>query len=492
MDGSDSPHQSAWIPCVHFSILLVISGLLFFSHIACPLQEPEEPRYAEIPREMLESGQSLVPLLHGLPYYDKPPLLYWLVMTAYELFDVNDWAARLVSSGAAFLTVFVVYYWGTRTISERAGFMAAVMLCLAPRFVYLGRLLTMNSLLCLWVVTALAFAHIAIQSERLRRWHWVASALACGLGILTKGPVAFALISVPVLATQVLDRRFVRPSLRAWAIYLLVALGVAAPWFLAMAARDPEFLGYFFWKQNLVRYLAPFDHAKPVWYYVDDIVLGMLPWSLIGLFFLKHLYVRRGEATSSSSASLRFAFLAFAWCFTFFSLAGSKRAGYVLPAMPALALALGGYLDLASEAKRHFRTAHWAWAGAATFTVLLILVDYMLPGYARRFAMRGQVHALDGLAVANETRVVCYPRGWDSVNFYLRRTEIRVYTEADRDRLISDLSVRQETLAFVKSGEALTQFLNDLPINLKFVPQGRQGNVAVGWVRERSEMAQSK
>jgi 4-amino-4-deoxy-L-arabinose transferase-like glycosyltransferase len=422
-----------------------------------------------------------------LPYYDKPPLLYWLVMAFYEVFGVSDRAARLVSCGAAFLTVFVVYYWGKRTISERAGFMAAVMLCLAPRFVYLGRLLTMNSLLCLWVVTGLACAHIALQSERLRRWHWLASAFACGMGILTKGPVALVLIAVPVLAMQLLDRRLVKPSIRECGIYLLLALGVAAPWFLALAVHDPEFLAYFFWKQNLVRYLTPFDHAKPVWYYVSDIVLGMLPWSLGLPFLLKSLWIRREDVKP-----VMFPLLAFAWCFVFFSLAGSKRAGYILPAMPALALALGGCLDTAFKngvANSLFKPVHWKLSAATTFVVLLILVDWVLPGHARGFAMRGQIR---NQVITPKTPVICYPRGWDSVNFYFGRTDIGVYRDADRHSLIAVFREQPATLAFVKSGEHLANVLNDLPIELEFVPQGRQGNVSVGWIRRRDVIAESE
>ncbi len=145
-------------------LLILVAALLFFTRLGCPLQEPEEPRYAEIPRQMLSEGSLAVPTLHGLPYYDKPPLLYWLVMASYTAFGVHDWTARLVPSAAAFCTVLVTYFWGKRVAGGRAAFAAAMMLCLSARFVYLGRLLTMNSLLCLWVVAALGAAHIALTA----------------------------------------------------------------------------------------------------------------------------------------------------------------------------------------------------------------------------------------------------------------------------------------------------------------------------------------
>src|SRR5205823_1731212 len=93
---------------------------------------------------------------------------------------------------------------------HRAAVAGAVILCLSARFVYLGRMLTMDSLLCLWVMAALAAAHIAVCEAKLRRRWWLLSALCCGLGLLTKGPVALVLVAVPVLAFQQLDRRTAR------------------------------------------------------------------------------------------------------------------------------------------------------------------------------------------------------------------------------------------------------------------------------------------
>src|SRR5205085_6446042 len=126
------------------ALLMLGASLLTFAHFTCPLQEPEESRYAEIPRQMLDSGNFLVPRLHGIPYYDKPPLLYWLVMSSYRVFGVHDWAARLIPSCATFLTILVTYLWGRRVLGPSAALAGATMLCLSLRFLYLGRLLTMN------------------------------------------------------------------------------------------------------------------------------------------------------------------------------------------------------------------------------------------------------------------------------------------------------------------------------------------------------------
>jgi dolichol-phosphate mannosyltransferase len=224
--------------------------------------------------------------LHGQPYYDKPPLLYWLIMSCYVVCGVHDWAARLVPSGAGFLTVLLAYAWARQVATPRAAFLGAAMLCLSARFVYLGRLLTMNSLLCLWVTASLAAAHLAMRDAAPRRRWWLASAVACGLGVLTKGPVALVLVLVPLSAFQLATPAAARLRFRHGLAYLAVAGAVAGPWYAAVMFRDPSFAGYFFWRHNLQRYVAPFDHAKPFGYYVPDLVLGMLPWTLLMPFLL--------------------------------------------------------------------------------------------------------------------------------------------------------------------------------------------------------------
>jgi dolichol-phosphate mannosyltransferase len=484
-------------------LVMVVAALLFFARLGCPLQEPEESRYAEIPRQMLQTGNFVVPILHGLPYYDKPPLLYWLVMGSYAVFGVHDWAARLVSSAAAFCTVLVTYFWGKRVAGARAAFAAAMILCLSARFVYLGRLLTMNSLVCLWIVLALAAAHLALHGPRLRwRW-WLLSAGTCGLGLLTKGPVALALVCIPVLLYGLLDLRTARLRASSWFAYLGVALLLASPWYLLVMAKDPDFAEYFFWKHNVLRYLVPFDHEKPSYFYLADVLLGMLPWSLLLLPLLRLLSRRFAPPSARRSAALGFSLLAFVWCFAFYSLAGSKRSGYILPAMPPLALALGCCLDSMLASARDARAVLWSsvrwgqkqtmagsWClcGAATFAILFVSVHLLLPGYARKFSMRGQVRPYAALCHDPQVRIVSYPRCWDSVSFYLRRDDVHVYTPERRQQLIADLRTNPRTLAFIKSDHSLDELLSDLPGSLEFVPDGRQGNVAVGWVRQRLEV----
>lgn len=447
--------------------LLAAAAMLFFTSLGCPLQEPEEPRYAEIPRQMLQHDSWLVPVLHGQPYYDKPPLLYWLVMSAYAVFGVHDWAARLVASAIGLAIVAVTYLWGRAVAGRQTALAGAFVLCLSARFVYLSHLLTMNGLLCLCVTAALAAAHRALTSTPFSwRWWWL-SALLTGIGILAKGPVALVLVMVPVLLASIAGCASFR--IGAGVGFAAVASAVAAPWFIALALRDPEFLHYFFWKHHIERYVAPFDHAKPAWYYLPEILLGMLPWTLLLPGLMREVWRRRSERRSEA-----FFLIAAGFALAFFSVAGSKRAGYILPVMPPLALALGSYL--ATFAARRSSVI----AGALTFAVLLFANLFLLPSYAARFALRDEVQPERS---ATEP-VYCYPHRWDSVSFYLQRDDVRVLPRGAM--LVKDVSTTPHLLVFVKNEQSLRELVEELPPALQFVPQARGRVVTVGAIRPRS------
>ena len=523
--------------------LALLASLLFFARLGCPLLEPEEARYAEIPRQMLAEGRFLTPVLHGEDYYQKPPLLYWLVMACYQVFGVHDWAARLVPATAGVFIVLVIYGWARCTVGPRAALASGLILCLSARFLYLGGMVAMDSLLCLWVIGGLASAHVALigPGELSRRW-WVLSALCCGLGMLTKGPVAAVLIAGPLACFMILEARRARVTFRAWLCYLGIAGMVAAPWYVALSLRDPQATGSFFWLHNIVRYLAPFDHEKPAWFYLPGLVVGMLPWTLL-LVPLVPFLLRGGERWARRRPpALGFFLVSFLWCLLFFSFSGCKRAGYILPALPALAAILGTYLTRAFPWRYWARVARprlcpdvtrlghvlgrwsivvviqaglvlawvavawdwWPWAPvlalsalgngsclwigmsrsplsvrglwltSVTLTAMLLVLTAhsLLPNYHRRFGLRGQVRR--HFEQAQDLRVVCYPKRWDSVSFYLQRP-------ADLPENLNQFVVNEPALLFIKRG-----FLDELPAGLEFIPCGRQGgNVLVGLMKRK-------
>src|SRR6266478_803119 len=201
-----------------FLVLLLVSGALLYPCLSFYLFEPDEGRYAEIPREMLARGEWLVPYLQGEPYLDKPPLMYWLVMARYRLFGEHDWSARLIPALAIQGCILVTYLLGRRSLGERAAFWGALALSLAPGFVSVGRLLVLDGLLAFCVTLSTLAAFEAVRGHRFRWSWWLLAAVTCGLGVLTKGPIAIVLLVPPIVLHQWLTRSPQRLGWRAWLV----------------------------------------------------------------------------------------------------------------------------------------------------------------------------------------------------------------------------------------------------------------------------------
>src|SRR3954470_6211482 len=325
-------------------LLIVLPALLLYPTLSFRLLEPDEGRYAEIPKEMLARGDWVVPHLQGQPYLEKPPLLYWLVMLAYQTFGVSEGAARLVPALATHLTVLAVYLLGRRSLGERSAFWGGLLLMVAPGFTGMGRLLIMDGLLTLWITLALLATFEAIRGERLRLGWWYLGAIAAGLGVLTKGPVPFLLLVPPVWMHRRLSGNRAPLPWAHLAGFAGVAMAANMPWYAAIYLREPVFLRHFFWEHNVLRFVQPFDHLQPVWYYLPILLGGLVPGTFLLYAFARHLGTGDPARVAARTPALGFWLLAGLWCVFFFSLSGCKLPTYVLPAFPCLCLALGDFV----------------------------------------------------------------------------------------------------------------------------------------------------
>ena len=383
----------------------MILGFIVNMRGTLPLLEPEESRYAEIPRQMLESGTFIVPLLDGQSYLDKPPLFYWLVMLSYSIFGDSVWSARIVPSLIAALIVPVVYRWARHLGGASAGLMAAAIWLTMPDAVYRTPMLTMNGLLALATTAAAAFGQFAIRTRRID-WRWgTASALACALGVLAKGPVAIVLVS-PLLLPLVTHRASWRAAFGAIAIYASLVVLVAGPWFAIVSAREPDFLRYFFWKHHVERTLTPFDHFKPFWFYLPQLLLGSLPWWPLAFAGIR----RRFPAAF-------FPLLMATFAMAFFSFAGSKRPIYLTPVYPPLAVGLGLIAVKVLSVRLRLAIVFAMAIGQALFFLL------WLPGYHHRFSLD------DLISPERSLHLVAHAHAWPAAEF--RRHERLDYLSDD-------------------------------------------------------------
>jgi 4-amino-4-deoxy-L-arabinose transferase-like glycosyltransferase len=436
-------------------VVLVLPAALLYPCMNFMLLEPDEARYAQIPKEMLEDGGWVVPTLHNEPYLDKPPLMYWLVALSYKLFGVSEASARLIPALCVHGTILMVYLLGRRSLGERAAFWAAVLLTIAPGFLGVARLLVLDGLLTFCVTTSVLCGFEAVRTGTFRRGWWLAAAVFSGLGFLTKGPISEVLLFPPLVAFGWLTRQGGGGTTAriGWKDCLLFAAAVVAvnlPWYIAMGVRQPEFLGYFFWEHNVLRFVKPFDHLQPVWYYAPVLLLGFLPGVVLGVPYLRG--VLTGEPTRSTAGG--FWLLAGLWCVTFFSISGSKLPTYILPAYPPLCLALGEFVS-------RTRWQHsWLTRGlVGTFAVLIAAVHYIgLPWYAKERSPMGRPEQVTDSINDPAATVVTYPREISSVAFYTGRRDITPVRTKDANKLILESHFRPKTVVLFTHDHSLHGF----------------------------------
>jgi 4-amino-4-deoxy-L-arabinose transferase-like glycosyltransferase len=465
-----SPTVSPW-RWQSLALLIVVPGLLLYPCLSFPLFEPDEGRYAEIPREMLARGEWVVPYLQGTPYLDKPPLLYWVVMASYAALGIHEWSARLGPALAVHGCILLVYGLGRRRLGERAALWGALLLSLAPGFISMGRLLVIDGLLAWWVTLSLLAALEALQPPCLRwRW-WLLAAVASGLGILTKGPVALVLLLPPLWAQRRLAGDLAPVSRRAWLAFWGVVAAVAAPWYVAIGLRLPEFARYFFWEHNVARFLSPFNHLEPVWFYGPVLLAGLLPATLLLIPFLRYLFSGRADIAKRRCPELGFALLACGWCVLFFSLSGCKLPTYVLPAYPFLTLALGYFLSTSGgQPARWFKPV----AGAA-FLLLLFGHHILVPWYALYRSPGGRVEELSRYCGDRSVAVICFPRPCDSAGFYLGRDDLRSFRSKEIDQLRAALREQPRTVVLCTHRHSLHGLRQALPPELRLYDETHFG-----------------
>jgi 4-amino-4-deoxy-L-arabinose transferase-like glycosyltransferase len=302
-----------------------------------PLFNPDEGRYAEIPREMLGSGDWVIPHLNGLDYIEKPPLQYWATAIAYRAFGVTEFSARLYTALTALAAIAWMGFVAARLWGNDAGWRAAAILAGMFMFVVLGQLMTLDMSLTCWMSVGLGGFLLAQPSgPAARRWMLVAWTGAA-LGVLTKGLVAAA-IPAAVLCIYSLWSRDFSPWRKLHAsLGLPLFLLITVPWHWLAAMRLEDFLQFFFVHEHFARYLTPIaERQEPWWFFGYVFLAGTVPWTVPAL-----RVVLSGWRHSGPAGQFRPGLFLWIWVIfigVFFSLSDSKLMPYILPAMPALAM----------------------------------------------------------------------------------------------------------------------------------------------------------
>lgn len=316
-----------------------------------PLTLPDEGRYAGVAFEMLH-GSWLEPTLDGLPYFHKPPLLYWLDMAAMQLLGVNAFAARLGPALLGWLLGAALFLHLRRWHGERIARLGLVVLATAPLF-YFGAQYVNHDIGVAACITAAVLAIVrAVEDPARTDRRWLAAGWAlCGLGVLAKGLIGIVLPAFVVGPWLLAQGRWRQMLSLLHPLGLAAFALVALPWMALMQQRHPGFFDYFIVEQHFRRYATThFNNQQPFWFFWAVLPLGLLPWSL-------WIWPATKAAGVPAARAGLYGWWVLAIVF-FFSLPASKLVGYVLPAVaPAVAL-----LALVLEA----RGTRWRWLAGAT------------------------------------------------------------------------------------------------------------------------------
>jgi 4-amino-4-deoxy-L-arabinose transferase-like glycosyltransferase len=340
--------QKSWLTLAALWLLLLLMATLR------PLAVPDEGRYGEIGRWMLQSGDWLTPRLNGLPFFHKPPYLYWLEALSLATFGVNTLALRLVPALHVGLMLLALYVSARRISSEQMARRASIMLGTSLSFLVGGQYINHDMLVASWIGVAIwcfAFAFMAGDKPNitLARLGFA----ACALGMLSKGLIGIALPGLVIFVWLIWTRQFKKILYLPWLSGLTLFSLIALPWFVMAQQKHPQLFNYMFIGQQLNRYTeTTYNNPAPVWFYLLALSLLFFPWVLFALNQL-----RRPNLSDPSAPSIAREWWLLCWIWVaailvFFSIPNSKLVGYILPVVPPLALlaALGWQRVMAHRA----------------------------------------------------------------------------------------------------------------------------------------------
>ncbi|HEU0188869.1 MAG TPA: glycosyltransferase family 39 protein [Gallionella sp.] len=342
--------------------LFVVFTVIWFANLEYrKLIKPDEGRYAEIPREMVVSGDWVTPRLNELKYFEKPPLQYWATAVAYTVFGEHQWTSRLWTGLTGFVGILLVWFAGVRLFGREAAGYASMLLGSSFLYVGMSHINTLDMGVTFFItlgILALLLAQTQTDNKIQRNWMLLAWA-GMALAVLSKGLMGLVLPGAALFIYVVVQRDLSVLKRMHWLPGLAVFFLITAPWFYLVMKANPEFFERFFIYEHYTRFTTKQHGRYQPWYYFIPILLvGMLPWAGLMLDALwKYAFGKKPERDSKLAGKAfeaeRFLLIWIVFVYVFFSMSGSKLPSYLLPMFPSLALLMGKHL-VAMQPRRLF------------------------------------------------------------------------------------------------------------------------------------------
>jgi len=370
--------------CGHYAILIVVTAALMLPNLgANSLWDIDEALNSEASREMLERGTWIVPTFNFELRSAKPAMLNWMQMLSYQVFGVNEFGARIPSVLMGLLTVLLTYELARRMFTPITGLLSGIILTSAAEFCLLSHAATPDAPMLFFLV--LSFTIFWFRSMNGSRKWWLPMSVACGLGVLTKGPVCVAMPAIVLILYFAWNRELSRLWDRKIITAFLVFLAVILPWYILVSVETRgAWIKDFLFRHNFGRFVSPMEnHGGPILYHAIGLLFLYAPWCIFLFATIWH-GVRQArvrpttphpevdltiEQTPNGVRAYRFLIVWFTTYLVFFSIAATKLPNYVLPLYPALAILTGRLLERwrlrVIESPR--------WLTAVSFTCLLLV-----------------------------------------------------------------------------------------------------------------------
>jgi len=355
-------------------VLLVAYFLVYIGPLAFrPLYLPDETRYAEIPREMLATGDWVVPRLNGLRYFEKPVFGYWVTALSILCIGENRSAVRLPSALATALSAILVIFILGRSHLASSALPGATIFLTSVQVYVLGVSNSLDAVFSLFVTGSLVCFYFAYQACAFRsRLGWLAAfGVACGLGFLAKGFLAFVIPIVTIGPFLIWQKRWKDLFTLPW-IPLAVAVTIILPWAIMVHLREPDYWRHFVFVEHFQRFASSDNqslHPEPFWFLVPYLIGGAIPW-----IFALPVAIKGLREAGSRDPLIRYALCWLLLPFLMLSVSKGKLGTYILPCFVPLSLLLA--VGLARRVTRQdsgpFRIAAWTFAAVAGFAVIAI------------------------------------------------------------------------------------------------------------------------
>ncbi len=359
----------------------------------------DEGRYAEIAREMLESGNWIVPRYNGYLYFEKPPLHMWATAFTFQLFGLGEWQARLWSGLTSFFTILVVGFTVYRIWGIRAATITALVLASCPLWIIGGHFNSLDMGIAFFMSAALCALMLALHAteKSLEEQLWM---LACwsmmALSVLSKGLIGVVLPGLVLVIYSITGKDWHSWKRMHWLWGMLIFFLITTPWFVLISQKHPSFIDFFFIHEHFERFTTNEHQRSAPWhFFIPLILVGVLPW----LLHLPRALLLGFHSRLDHSTSFKPLWLCLIWVLSitvFFSLSNSKLPGYIFPVIPALAILMGYAIWRLLENKdqlNHLGLKIWK-AQLIIFGIVFLIGLFFVP----KIASTGEIYEAQGYA----------------------------------------------------------------------------------------------